>query len=426
MTKTIHPAKCLRGSIRVPGDKSISHRALLLGALAEGETAVANLSTGQDVASTRTCLSRLGVPMGMRGGRLMVSGGGNGFVCPEGELDAGNSGTTIRLLSGILAAQPFTSRITGDASLRRRPMERIVAPLQKMGAVIETAPGGTAPLVIQGRSLKGIDYAIPVASAQIKSCVILAGLCALGATRVSEPSLSRDHTERMLPEFGVPVLRDGLTVRIQGRANLKPCAIDVPGDLSSAAFFIVAASIVPGSDLEIQNVGINPTRSGILDVLRKAGGKITENNPRILNGEPRADLHIRFNGLRGIEISGNMIPQLIDEIPILAVLATQAEGQTVVRDARELRIKETDRIAAMADNLKAMGVVIEVLEDGFALKGPQRLKGAKIDCRNDHRIAMSFSIAGLVAQGDTDILDPRCVDISYPSFYSTLQKVTNG
>ncbi len=426
MTRTIHPVKCLRGSIRVPGDKSISHRALLLGALAEGETRVANLSTGQDVASTRTCLNRLGVPTDMRDGHLMVRGRGHGLVSWEGELDAGNSGTTIRLLSGILAAQPFTSRITGDASLRRRPMERIVAPLQKMGALIKTAPGGTAPLVIQGRILKGIDYALPVASAQIKSCVILAGLCARGVTRVSEPSLSRDHTERMLPEFGVPVLRDGLTVQVQGQAGLTPGEIDVPGDLSSAAFFIVAASIVPGSHLDIQNVGINPTRSGILDVLRKAGGKITENNPRILNGEPRADLQVSFSGLRGIKISGNMIPKVIDEIPILAVLATQAEGQTVVRDAKELRIKETDRIAAMADNLKAMGAVIEVLEDGFALKGPQRLKGAKIDCRNDHRIAMSFSIAGLVAEGETDILDPQCVDISYPSFYSTLEKVMDG
>jgi 3-phosphoshikimate 1-carboxyvinyltransferase len=427
MTRIIHPVKRLKGSIQVPGDKSISHRALLLGALAEGTTSISNLSSGKDVASTVTCLNSLGIPIEIRDDSVFICGAGvRGFLPPGGVLDAGNSGTTIRLLSGILAAQSFTSSITGDASLRRRPMERIVSPLRKMGALIETSAEGTAPLTIHGASLKGTACILPVASAQIKSCVILAGLCARGTTRVTEPALSRDHTERMLPEFGVVVERNGLTVGVQGPAQLKPCEIDVPGDLSSAAFFIAAASIVPDSELIIENVGTNPTRSGIIDVLKKAGGDILETNLRIIHGEPRADLRVRTGSLRGIEISGSWIPQIIDEIPVLAVLATQAEGLTVVRDAKELRIKETDRIAAIADNLAAMGVVIDVLEDGFALRGPQKLKAAEIDSRNDHRISMAFSVAGLVADGDTAILDPECVDISYPSFYSTLQRVSHG
>jgi len=427
MNKTIRPAKRIQGSITVPGDKSISHRALLLGALADGTTVISNLSPGKDVYSTRTCLIQLGIPIHSAQNVTVVTGKGlHGLQPAMAPLDAGNSGTTIRLLSGILAAQAFSSGITGDTSLRRRPMNRIMIPLRQMNADIETSPGGFAPLTIHGKPLTGIDYTLPVPSAQIKSCILLAGLFASGITRITEPAQSRDHTERMFPQFGVPVRIHPLTVEIEQASNLYPCAIDVPGDLSSAAYFIAAASMVPDSHLTIQHVGINPTRSGILGVMQKAGGSILEQNLHLKSGEPAADLTIRSGGLQGIEISGEWIPRLIDEIPVLAVLATQAAGRTVVRDAKELRVKETDRIAAIADNLRAMGVVVEMLEDGFVLEGPQKLKGASIDSRDDHRIAMAFSIAGLIADGETQIRHSECVDISYPGFFETLEKITDA
>jgi len=427
MDRHINPVKRVRGILKVPGDKSISHRALLLGALAQGRTSIVNLSSGMDVASTLSCLSKLGVRLSSDAdGRICYIEGCGGFRETEGVLDAGNSGTTIRLLSGLLAGQTFTSRITGDESLKRRPMERILVPLRKMGADIAAGLGDTVPLTIHGKPLHGIDYRIPMASAQIKSCVLLAGLLAEGRTQVSEPALSRDHTERMLPEFGVDVRRTDLTVELDGPARLNGCKIDVPGDLSSAAFFIVAASILPESEIVIENVGMNPSRTGIVDILKQSGGDIQIDCHRIQNGEPRADLAVRFGDMKGMDISGRWIPQLIDEIPVLAILATQSMGRTVVRNAKELRVKETDRIAAVADNLRAMGVKIDVADDGFVLEGPQELKGACIDSRGDHRIAMAFTIAGLIARGETTIRGSECVDISYPSFYSTIEELIHG
>lgn len=420
----IQPITKWYGTYTVPGDKSISHRALMLGALAEGVTRITHLSPGKDVQSTLSCLVQLGVTIEQKEEETLVYGqGSKGLIPPTTILDAGNSGTTIRLLSGILAGHPFTSTITGDDSLRKRPMKRIIDPLEKMGAKIESSPGFFAPLTIHGTSLQPIEYALPIPSAQVKSCILLAGLLAEGKTSVTEPAQSRDHTERMLPCFGVEVIKNGLKVEIKGKSVLKATTIDVPGDISSAAFLMVAAALLPDAKLTLLNIGMNPTRTGIIEVLRTMGCSIQEKNVQSLHHEPRADLVIQSSPLSGIEIAGDLIPKVIDEIPILAIAATQAKGKTVVRDAKELRVKETDRITAVAKNLNAMGVKIEVFEDGFAIEGPQKLKAAVIESFHDHRIAMAFAIAGLVAKGKTRIRNAECAEISYPGFYEIIKGI---
>ncbi|MBN2202261.1 3-phosphoshikimate 1-carboxyvinyltransferase [bacterium] len=425
MHQIVRTAARWRAVLSVPGDKSISHRALLFGALASGRSRITRVAPGRDVASTADCLSSLGVRIEREDGNAVVvhGRGPSGLSAPAHDLDAGNSGTTIRLLSGILAGRPFPSVITGDASLRRRPMRRIVEPLERMGGRIETSPEGTAPLRIRGTRLTGADLTLPVASAQLKSCVLLAGLLAEGRTSVTEPAMSRDHTERMLDGMGVRIRRDGLRLELEGPQTPRSCDFDVPGDISSAAFLMVAAACIPESELTIENVGVNPTRTGILDALRRMGCPIEELNPRTLQGEPRADLRIRTASLSGTDIDGDLIPKIIDEIPVLAVAACRARGRTVVRDAAELRVKETDRIAAVARNLSAMGVRAEMFEDGFAIVGPQPLRGAVIDSMEDHRIAMAFTVAGLLAEGETRIEGTECADISYPGFFDLLSGI---
>ncbi len=424
MDQSIKPATNLHGKIAVPGDKSISHRALLLGAIAQGTSHIHNLSPGKDVMSTRGCLAQLGISIEDEASETIVKGGGlYGLRKPVQILDAGNSGTTVRLLSGILAAQPFASVIDGDASLQRRPMARIIAPLREMGAHIEAEEGGTLPLHIHGGRLNPIDYFSPVASAQVKSCLLLAALYADGETQIDEPGLSRNHTEIMLPIFGVDVKKRGRRVGISGQAAPHAADVDVPGDLSSAAFFIVAALLVSGSHLMLKDIGINPTRIGLLRVLESMGARGSFENQRTICGEPRADIYVRSSDLQGASIGGDIIPEIIDELPILAIAATQAYGETVVRHAKELRVKESDRIEAVAMNLRAMGAPVKAFEDGFVIRGPQRLRGATIDSYHDHRIAMAFAIAGLLADGETVIKSAECAEISYPGFFNTLHEM---
>lgn len=422
----ITPARRLAGSVKIPGDKSISHRAAMLGALAEGETRIDNFLEGADCLSTLACLRGLGVEIeGPDGGRVTVRGrGSTALQEPREILDAGNSGTTMRLLLGILAGLPFFSVITGDSSLRGRPMGRVAQPLRAMGAVIAGREGGNlAPLAVQGRPLQGIDFISPVASAQLKSAVLLAGLLARGSTKVTEPHLSRDHTERMLAHFGAPVRRDGLAVTLAGGSKLQCRSITVPGDISSAAFFMVAGSIVPETDIILEHTGINPTRSGILDVLQAMGADITLLNPRHAGGEPVADIRVRSSRLKGTEIKGSLIPRLIDEIPVLAVAAAVAQGETVIRDAAELRIKETDRLTAIREELGRMGAAIEELPDGLLIKGGGRLKGARCRSRDDHRMAMAAATAGLVAEGETVVVDAECMEVSFPDFPRVLNSL---
>ncbi|MCL6477527.1 MAG: 3-phosphoshikimate 1-carboxyvinyltransferase [Peptococcaceae bacterium] len=426
MNKIITGARGLRGTITVPGDKSISHRAVMLGAIAEGETLVENFLTGADCMATMKCFQAMGVPFaGPDRGRLKIYGRGlHGLREPAGILDAENSGTTMRLITGILSGQPFFSVITGDKSLLNRPMGRVVNPLTKMGAAITGRNENTlAPLAIKGGRLKAIDYNSPVASAQIKSAVLLAGLYADGRTFVAEPSKSRDHTERMLKYFGAEVEVTGNRVGVSGGCALKGANIIVPGDISSAAFFLVAASVVPDSDITIRGVGTNPTRDGIIEALLKMGADIKVFNTREVNNEPVSDIRARSAGLRGTVISGDLIPRLIDEIPVLAVAASVAEGETVVRDAAELKVKESNRIAAVVGELRKFGVDIAELEDGFVVRPGNRLTGAAVDPRQDHRIAMAMSVAGLVAEGETVIHQADCVKISFPGFYDVLKSL---
>ncbi|MFG3817255.1 3-phosphoshikimate 1-carboxyvinyltransferase [Limnothrix redekei] len=422
----------LVGRVRIPGDKSISHRALMLGALAEGETTIEGLLLGEDPRSTAACFRALGAEISeLNTDRVTVRGIGIGNLQePIGVLDAGNSGTTLRLMLGILASHPdrfFT--ITGDDSLRSRPMGRVVKPLTTMGAQIWGRRDNTlAPLAVRGQALQPIHYQSPIASAQVKSCILLAGLMTEGQTTVSEPALSRDHSERMLRAFGAEVIVDPDTISatVVGPAKLHGQRVIVPGDISSAAFWLVAAAIVPGSDLTIENVGINPTRTGILDVLHQMGANITLENERDAAGEPVADLRVRYGPLNGCEISGALIPRLVDEIPILAVAATVAQGKTVIRDAEELRVKESDRLAVMAAALQKMGAQVTEQPDGLEITGPVQLRGADVDSHTDHRIAMSLAIAALVAQGTTTIDRAEAAAISYPDFVPTLERLTQG
>lgn len=423
----------LRGKIRVPGDKSISHRAVMLGALSEGTSHISGFLNGADCISTINCFRSMGVDIEYSGGsELTVHGAGlYGLKEPSRMLDCGNSGTTTRILSGILAGQSFISSLTGDASIQKRPMKRIMDPLKKMGAdIISIKDNGCAPLRISPSGLHGIDYTMPVASAQVKSCILMAALYAEGDTVVREPAVSRDHTEIMLKAMGTGISRTGTEVLLHPGNKLCSRDMTVPGDISSAAYFLGAALIIPDSDILIENVGINPTRDGIIRVFKEMGGNISLMNRRSSAGEPVADINVKSSGLSGIEISGDIIPSLIDELPLIAVAASQAHGTTVIKDAGELRVKESDRIALVTKNLKAMGADIEATDDGFIINGkdgdPRPLMGIMTDDANDHRIAMSFTVAGMTAAGETTISHPECTAISYPDFFKDISSLTDN
>ncbi len=428
MRITITQTKELQGIIRVPGDKSISHRSIMLGALAQGVTQVEGFLMAEDCLSTVRCFRALGVPITIEDKSVRVEGRGlYGLQEPGDVLDVGNSGTTIRLMMGILAGQPFTSFLTGDPSIRRRPMGRVAKPLREMGAtILGRQNGNLAPLVVQGGKLKSISYQTPVASAQIKSSILLAGLYADGWTEVIEPEQSRNHSELMLKAFGAEIERDGLAVRVKGGAQLKGQKVLVPGDISSAAFFIVAGLIVPQAKIIIENVGLNPTRDGIIEVLQAMGGKIRLYDTRVVAGEPIGNIEVESSELRGVSIGGAMIPRLIDEIPVLAVAAAFAKGVTEIHDAAELKVKESNRLAAISEGLTRMGAQIEELPDGLRIVGGKALKGNVCESYHDHRIAMALAVAGLCAAGETHIENGEAVNISFPEFtqlISQLQKV---
>lgn len=421
----IQKARKVQGTVRVPGDKSISHRAVMFGALAEGTTMISGFLPGADCLSTISCFRRMGIEIEQQGDQVAVHGKGwYGLEEPKEKLDVGNSGTTIRLISGILSTQPFHFVLEGDESIAKRPMRRVVGPLRQMGAKIDGRKNGEfTPLAIRGGELTGIPYESPVASAQVKSAILLAGLQAQGVTSVREPHLSRDHTERMLAAFGVNVVRDGLTVSVEGGQRLIGRTITVPGDISSAAFLIAAVMMVPDSYLVIENVGLNPTRTGIIDVVRAMGGRIDLINERIVNEEPVADLHVYYSELTGTVIEGDIIPRLIDEIPVIAVLATQAVGTTTIRDAEELKVKETDRIATVVSELSKFGARITPTDDGMIIEGKSSLTGAVIDSMGDHRIGMAMAIAGIAAEGVTQVTNAEAINVSFPGFAELLESI---
>lgn len=422
MSKKIQP---LKGEISIPGDKSISHRAVMLGSLAKGTTEITHFLQGEDCLSTISCFRKLGIDIENDEKRILIHGKGlHGLTAPREILDCGNSGTTTRLLSGILSGQSFSSTLTGDASIQKRPMKRIIDPLSQMGVSITSLRNNDcAPLTVEGKPLKGIHYHSPIASAQVKSAVLLAGLYAEGPTSVTEPYVSRNHSEIMLSAFGANVSCQDTTATILPEPALEGQKITVPGDISSAAYFIAAGLLVPGSELLLKNVGINPTRDGILQAAKSMGADIQLLNPGKSNGEQTADLLITSTPLKGTEIGGALIPALIDEIPIIAIMAAFAEGTTIIKDAAELKVKESNRIQVMADNLTALGCPVEPTEDGMVIHGGQPLHGAVIDSHKDHRIAMSFAVASLLIEGETRILDKECVQISFPGFYHTLSRL---
>ncbi len=424
-SQVVRPARNVRGSISLPGDKSISHRYALLAALADGQSRLENYSTGADCASTLGCLRSLGVKWERQDGAgnvIEVQGSGLSLTAPSQPLDCGNSGSTIRMLSGILAGQAFTSELAGDESLSRRPMERVITPLTAMGARI-ASQNGRPPLRITGGNLKGIHYRMPVASAQVKTCLLFAGVLADGETIVEEPVRTRDHGEVALRAFGAKVDSKGTEVRIRGGQRLRGIEARVPGDLSSAAFFLCAAALFPGSQLTIANLLMNPTRARLLDILMQMGLQISVTQLEEIHGELVGTLQIEGGGLKGTVISGADTAALIDEIPVLAAIAPYMEEGIEVRDAKELRVKESDRIAAIATNLRAMGAEVEERADGLKISGGQRLRGAELESFGDHRIAMAFSIAALRAQGETLIRGSECAAISYPAFFSTLEEL---
>ena len=418
----------LRGEISVPGDKSISHRAVMFGSLAKGTTEITNFLQGADCLSTISCFRQMGIEIDNQPDRIVILGKGlHGLKSPNDILDVGNSGTTIRLMSGILAGQSFDCRVTGDASIQKRPMKRVITPLSMMNAAMDSVNhNGCAPLKIQGRKLKAVHYNSPVASAQVKSCVLLAGMYADGVTSVTEPILSRNHSELMLNYFGASVASQGTTASILPDPLLEGRKVIVPGDISSAAYFIAAGLLVPGSEILIKNVGVNPTRDGLLKVCAAMGADITRVNENTVSGEPTADLLVRYSSLHGTTVGGEIIPTLIDELPIIAVMAAFADGTTVIKDASELKVKESNRIAVMTENLSRMGVNVEATEDGMIIHGGKPVHGAEIDSHLDHRIAMSFAIAALSAEGTTKIKDADCVRISYPNFYEDLNQLKEG
>lgn len=428
-SKKVSAAKKLAGSVRFPGDKSISHRYAMLTAIADGASEIHYYSSSADCASTLSCLGKLGVRIERKPEFVTIHGSGlTGLRAPASQLDAGNSGSTIRMLSGILAGQPFQSKISGDASLSRRPMKRVIEPLLQMGARVHSAEGGLPPLEfggLEGTALRAIRYELPVASAQVKTAVLFAGLYADGATEVVEPATTRDHTEIALEQMGAQVGRHQRTIRVEGRPRLAGQKIFVPGDLSSAAFFIVAGMLVPDSNLVLQNVGLNPTRTAILDLVATMGGRVKVLNVEMINGELIGDLHVETSNLAGGEVPVEMIPGLIDELPVLAVMGSQCEQGLTFHGAAELRVKESDRLAAVAENLRRMGAGVEEYPDGLHVDGKQKLRGAEIDSHGDHRIAMAFAVAGLVADGSTTIKDAACVEISFPEFFETLGRVAD-
>ena len=416
----MHRKKHLRGEITIPGDKSISHRGIMLGSLAEGDTHLHGFLEGADCLSSIACFQKMGIEIERDGSNVTIHGKGlHGLTKPSEILDAGNSGTTTRLMSGILAGQDFSSTITGDDSLRTRPMKRVITPLSEMGAVIDS-DNGCLPMTITGGHLHGIDYISPVASAQVKSCVLFAGLYADGKTSVTEPAISRNHTELMLRGFGASVKTDEEKhyVEVEPEPVLYGQDITVPGDISSAAYFLVAGLICEDADILIKNVNINPTRAGILKVIEDMGGNISYTDRRTVSGEEVADINVRTSSLHGTTVEGDIIPTLIDELPVIAVMAAYADGTTVIRDASELRVKESDRIATVTENLSAMGCDISPTDDGYIINGGRPLHGASIRTYKDHRIAMSFAVAALNADGETTLDDPSCVNISYPGFFS--------
>jgi 3-phosphoshikimate 1-carboxyvinyltransferase len=417
-------ARPLTGRIRVPGDKSITHRALILSALADGSSVVTGANLGADVRATAAALAALGASCHLDEAnyKVVVEGSGwAGLGRAEGILDAGNSGTTLRLLLGVCAATPGRHVLTGDDSLRSRPMLRVVEPLRRMGAVIEGRRGGDlAPLVVQGGALAGVAAELTVASAQAKSALLLAGLRARGVTSVTEPAPSRDHTERMLGAAGVAVERQGTTVTVAGGQQPEHRSWPVPGDLSSAAFFIAGAVIVPGSDLEVEGVGLNPTRSGVLEVLRTMGADLEVHQDEVASGEPRGSVRARHSRLVGTEVGPAGIAAVIDELPVLAVVATQAEGRTVISGASELRVKESDRIATLASNLRALGADVEELRDGLIVSGPTSLRGGRVETKGDHRMALAMATAGLIASGEVEVDDRSCIATSFPEFPAVL------
>lgn len=423
----------LLGEVTPPSDKSISHRAIMFSSLADGKSVIRNFLRAEDPMRTLNAFKQMGVDikdsaqlsaLSSQHNEIIINGKGlHGLKEPEGVIDCGNSGTTMRLLSGVLAAQPFPSTLTGDEFLLKRPMQRVIGPLTQMGAEISSEEGGLPPLKIKGGRLKPIEYNSPIASAQVKSAILLAGLYCDGTTTVIEPGRSRDHTERMLKALGSGIKIDGLHVSITGGAALCPMDITVPGDLSSAAFFIVAGLIVPGSELVVRKVGINPTRTGIIDVLKAMGADIRVDNERDVSGEPVADIFISYSELKGIDINGDMILKAIDEFPILCVAAAKAKGTTKITGAGELRVKESDRITAMASELKKMGVSVEELEDGIIIEGTENLQPAQVVSYGDHRIAMSMIIAGLTAAGAITVSDTDCVNTSFPGFMEMLESL---
>lgn len=417
-----HKSHPLKGEITVPGDKSISHRGIMLGALANGTTSITNFLKGADCLSTISCFQKMGIEIEETENEILVYGKGlHGLSAPKEILDAGNSGTTTRLISGILAGQNFSCDLTGDASIQKRPMKRIMTPLSMMGADITSVHNnGCAPLHIKGAPLKGISYQSPVASAQVKSCVLFAGLYADGKTSVTEPFLSRNHSELMLSSFGASVQTCGTTATIEPEPVLTAQKVEVPGDISSAAFFIAAGLLIPGSELLIKNVGINPTRDGILRVCRQMGANLELLNTRTQCGEPVADILVKHSELNGTVIEGDLIPTLIDELPVIAVMAACANGETIIRNAEELKVKESNRLEIIVHHLSEMGCDITGTEDGMIIRGGKPLHGAVLDSHLDHRIAMSFAVAGLIADGETEITNADCVNISYPGFYRDL------
>ena len=433
MKRTVRRPARLRGTVQLPGDKSVSHRMALLGALASGPTKVRRFLPAEDTLATLNCLRELGVEWQIDEeapgvASLEVAGRGlRGLREPADVLDAGNSGTTLRLLAGVLAGQPFASVLTGDASLRSRPVDRIVEPLRLMGAQLFARDGDKRPpLSIRGGALTGIHYQLPVASAQVKSAILLAGLFADGETVIEEPLPTRDHTERLLRAMGVDLRREGPGVRMAPPASLAPLELEVPGDISTAAFWLVAAAVHPDAEIVLQGVGVNPTRTGLLDVLSMMGATIDIGEQRMMGEEPVADITVRSSELRGVEVAGELIPRLIDEIPALAVAAAFADGQTVVRDAAELRVKESDRIATITRGLQQLGAVIEEREDGFVIEGRRGLQGAVVNGSGDHRLTMALAVAGLLADGETTIEDGEAVAVSYPRFWHDLEQLAGS
>ncbi|MGD7008002.1 3-phosphoshikimate 1-carboxyvinyltransferase [Metabacillus sp. 84] len=417
----------LQGEISIPGDKSISHRAVMFGSIAEGKTEISNFLNGADCLSTISCFRKMGADIEINGTNVSVSGSSiNGLKEPESFLDTGNSGTTTRLILGLLAGTSFHTCLTGDESIAKRPMKRVTEPLKQMGAAIDGRAGGNfTPLSVRGGTLKGIDFESKVASAQVKSAILLAGLSTDGEwTKVTEPHKSRDHTERMLKSFGAEVIEEGLTVSVKGGQTLKGANIEVPGDISSAAFFLAAGASVPDSRLLLKRVGTNPTRDGILDVLKNMGASLKVTEHKTDSYEPIADLEIETSRLKGTVIEGNLIPKLIDEIPIIALMATQAEGKTVIKDAEELKVKETNRIDTVVNELKKIGADIEATDDGMIIHGKTKLKGGvKVSSHGDHRIGMMLAIASCLTENPLELEGSEAINVSYPGFFSDLDRV---